>query len=79
MKTLQLPDGSRSVQSPWVWRGFLLMSLVAGGLFITFVSADKTFLAASWGAITAGWFAISMWLWRRHVNFENDYYAGRTR
>ena len=79
MNTVRLPDGSRSVQSPWVWRGFLLMSLVAGGLFITFVSADKTFLAVAWGVITAGWLAIAMWLWRRHVSYENDYYAGRTR
>ena len=79
MTATRLPDGSRSVQSPWVWRGFLFMSLVAGGLFITFLSADKTFLAAAWGAITAGWFAISMWLWRRHVQFENGMSVGSAR
>ena len=69
---LRLPDGSRSVQSPWVWRGFLFMSLIALGLCITFVSGGETFYTAAWAIITAGWFGISMWLWRRHVLDDDE-------
>lgn len=67
----RLPDGSRSVQSVWVWRAFFFMSLVALGLCITFAAAGWVFYATAWGVITAGWLAISMWLWRKHVH-EDD-------
>ena len=66
-KRFRLPDGSRSVQSPWVWRGFAFMSLVALGFCIIFAIGDEVLFAAAWGFITAGWFAIAMWLWRKHV------------
>lgn len=60
---------SRSVQTPWVWRGFLLMSLVAVGITIVLAgNGDGTF-AVLWGVVAAGWFAISMWLWRMHTQF----------
>jgi hypothetical protein len=68
---LRLPDGSRSVQSPWVWRGFVFMSLVALGFCVTFAAGREVFYAAAWGVITIGWFAIAMWLWRRHVLDDN--------
>ncbi len=68
----RLPDGSRSVQSVWVWRGFLFLSLIAFGLCLTFATGGRLFYAAAWGFITAGWFAISMWLWRRHVRDDDE-------
>jgi len=71
----RLPDGSRSVQSVWVWRGFFFMSLIALGLFISFQSQGLHFYAAAWGVIAAGWFATSMWLWRRHVHDDDEAYA----
>lgn len=74
-RLFRLPDGSRSVQSPWVWRGFLFMSFIALGFCITFAMGDQLFYAAAWGCITAGWFAISMWLWRRHVRDDDEWYA----
>ena len=67
---VQLPDGSRSVQSVWVWRGFLFMSLIALGLCISFASSGLTFFAAAWGVITVGWFGTAMWLWRKHVQYD---------
>jgi hypothetical protein len=70
-KRFNLPDGSRSVQSPWVWRGFLFMSFIALGLCISFAVAERWNLAVSWLVITAGWFGISMWLWRRHVRDDD--------
>jgi len=73
----RLPDGSRSVRSPWVWRGFLFMSLVALGLFLGFVSGGHTFMAVAWGFITVGWFSIAMWLWRKHVRDDNEWYASQ--
>ncbi len=64
---LRLPDGTRSVRSPWVWRGFLLMSLVALGVCIGLATAGRTGYAAAWAVITAGWLSVSMWLWRQHL------------
>jgi hypothetical protein len=64
---VQLPDGSRSVQSPWVWRGFLFMSLIALGLCLTLALDGRPIYAAAWAIVTAGWFGIAMWLWRRHL------------
>jgi hypothetical protein len=66
-KLFRLPDGSRTANSPWVWRGMLFMSLVALGLCLMFAVGHRALLATAWGAITAGWFVISMWLWRRHL------------
>jgi len=57
---------SRSVRTPWVWRGFLLMSLVAAGIAIVLAGNGAATFAALWGVIAAGWFGISMWLWRMH-------------
>jgi hypothetical protein len=65
----RLPDGSRSVQSPWVWRGLFMMSLVALGLCVTLISGGHTTFALLWAVITAGWFAVSMWLWRQNVKY----------
>lgn len=61
---------SRSVQSVWVWRGFLIMSLVAVGIVIIAATNGKTSFAAAWGVIAAGWFAISMWLWYQHNKLD---------
>jgi hypothetical protein len=68
-KRFRLPDGSRSIQSPWVWRGLFFMSLVALGLCLTFVAGQHFGVAAAWAVIAAGWFGFSMWLWRQHVNY----------
>ena len=76
-RRFRLPDGSRSVQSPWVWRGFAFMSLVALGFCIIFAVGDQIFYAASWGFITAGWFAIAMWLWRKHVRDDDEAWQAR--
>lgn len=62
---------SRSVKSVWVWRAFLLLSLVALGIVILFATNGKTGLAIAWGVIAAGWFAISMFLWKKHSELED--------
>lgn len=74
-RVLRLPDGSRSVQSPWVWRGFLFMSFIALGFAVMFGVGGRTFYAGAWAFITVGWFSISMWLWRRHVRDDNEWAA----
>ena len=61
---------SRSVRSVWVWRGFLFMSMVAAGIAVIFATNGKNGLAIGWGIITAGWFSISMWLWRQHNRLD---------
>jgi hypothetical protein len=58
-----------------VWRGFFFMSLIAGGLTITFFSEHHTFYALAWAFVTAGWFTLSMWLWRRHVRDDDRAWA----
>jgi hypothetical protein len=75
----RLPDGSRSVQSVWVWRGFFFMSLIAVGLVIDFAGQGLTLYAALWAIIAVGWFSISMWLWRKHVRDDNAAYAAQQR
>ena len=73
-RLMRLPDGSRSVQSPWVWRGFLFLSLIALGLFLSFATGHHVILATAWGLITIGWFCIAMWLWRKHLQDDNERY-----
>jgi hypothetical protein len=75
----RLPDGSRSTQSPWVWRGFLLMSLIGLGLCISFVVGRETGYAIAWAVITIGWFATAMWLWRKHVRWDDETWAAAQR
>ena len=65
---------SRSVRSVWVWRGFLLMALVAAGITIILAGNGKTTYAVLWGVITAGWFAIAMALWKMHSTQEEQEY-----
>jgi hypothetical protein len=64
-------DESRSVRSVWVWRAFLLLSLVAVGVVIIFATNGKFGLAVGWGVIAAGWFAVAMFLWKRHSELED--------
>ncbi|HEX3825573.1 MAG TPA: hypothetical protein VHV79_14025 [Mycobacteriales bacterium] len=73
----RLPDGSKSVQSVWVWRGFFFMSLIAVGLAISFADEGLHFYALMWAIIAVGWFGFSMWLWRKHVQDDNA--ASKTR
>jgi hypothetical protein len=70
--TMRLPDGSRSVQSPWVWRGFVFMALIALGLSITFLGAGWFLYATAWAVIAVSWFAVGMWLWRKHVRDDDE-------
>ena len=51
VQAMRLPDGSRSVQSPWVWRGFFFMSLIALGVCLTFVSGGQAGYGAAWAMI----------------------------
>jgi hypothetical protein len=75
----KLPDGSRSIESPWVWRGFLFMAFIAFGLCLSFAVAGEGLFAAAWAVITAGWFGTSMWLWRKHVRADNEAWQARQR
>jgi hypothetical protein len=68
-KRFHLPDGTRSISSPWVWRGLFLMALVALGLCLSLLSAGHTGYALAWLVIGGGWFAVSMWLWRQNVKY----------
>lgn len=74
---LSLPDGSRSVQSPFVWRLFVFMSLIAVGLCIMLVSAGKPLFAVAWAVIALGWFTTGMWLWRKHVRDDDEAWAAK--
>jgi hypothetical protein len=79
MRTMRLPDGTRSVQSPWVWRGFFFISLIALGLCLSLLASHDTLYAGAWGLITIGWFTISMWLWRKHTVHDDADWAARKR
>ena len=62
---------SRSVRSVWGWRGMLLMSLIGIGAALVFAGNGLYTLAILWGVIAAGWFGISMWLWRMHSQLRD--------
>jgi hypothetical protein len=76
---VRLPDGTRSVQSVWVWRGIFFMSLIALGFGVTFFSGHQYLYGAGWTLIAVGWFSISMWLWRKHVRDDDAAWAERQR
>ncbi|MGH9115058.1 MAG: hypothetical protein ACRDWW_04430 [Acidimicrobiales bacterium] len=60
-------DQSRSVRSPWAWRGLLMMAFLAFGVAIVMAGNVKVGFAAAWAVIAAGWAGISIWLWRKNV------------
>ncbi len=62
----QLSPRSAQVQSPWAWRGFLFMALIALGLAIGFWSGGRDVFGAAWTVISGAWLAVAMRLWRRH-------------
>ncbi|HEY2167597.1 MAG TPA: hypothetical protein VGH01_10555 [Jatrophihabitantaceae bacterium] len=72
-----LPDGSRSVQSPFVWRVFVFLSLIAVGLSISLGTSGHTLYAVAWGFIASGWFGVAMYLWRAHLRYEDALLAAR--
>lgn len=76
-RRVSLPDGTRSVQSPFVWRLFVFMSFIALGLCITLASSGRMFYAAAWGLIAAGWFTVGMWLWRKHLRDDDAVFEAR--
>lgn len=64
-------DESRSVRSAWIWRGFLMMSILAIGISLVLFGNGHRYqtMAELWLVIAVGWFAISMWLWRKHSQY----------
>jgi len=46
------------------------MSLLALGIVLVMAGNHQESLALLWGVIAAGWFAVSMWLWRMHRRLE---------
>ncbi|HMC41188.1 MAG TPA: hypothetical protein VKI19_16095 [Acidimicrobiales bacterium] len=60
---------SRSVRTPWVWRVFLLLSLFGIGVAIILDGNHHRTFAVLWLVISAGWFAVAMWLWRQHSRY----------
>jgi hypothetical protein len=65
------PSESVTVRSGWVWRGFVVLSLLAIGVVIIMAANGKSTLAVLWIVIAAGWFAVGMWLWRQHKRLDN--------
>jgi hypothetical protein len=60
---------SWSVRSGWGWRTFFMLSLIAVGVAIILAGNHAGTLAILWLVIAAGWFATSMWLWRKHLRY----------
>jgi hypothetical protein len=64
---------SPAVSSPWAWRAFFMMTLVALGFCINFAVQHYSILySGGWGVIAAGWFGFSMFLWRQHTRWVNN-------
>ena len=56
-------------------RGFFFMSLIAVGICIGLIQTHRTTFGVLWAIIAIGWFAVSMWLWRKHVRDDDEAYA----
>lgn len=69
-RTMRLPDGTRSVQSPYVWRMFVFLSLIALGVCISLATTGRPWYAVAWGVIATSWFGTGMWLWRKHLRYD---------
>ena len=63
---------SRSVRTPWVWRGFFMLTLFGIGVAIILAGNHHGTFALLWLVISAGWFATSMWLWRQHTRYMRE-------
>jgi hypothetical protein len=57
------------VRTGWIWRGFLVLTLLAVGVAIIMEANHKATLAILWVVIAGGWFATAMWLWRLHSRY----------
>lgn len=60
-------DESKSVRSPWVWRAFAMMALVALGLVVTFAADGVVGYAVAWAIIALAWTVTAGLLWRAHL------------
>ena len=63
-------EDSRFVRTTWVWRSFLMLSMVGIGIAIIFAGNGKSLLAVLWVVISLGWFAFAMGLWRKHTKLD---------
>ena len=45
-----------------------MMALLAAGVAILLADNHDDTLAIGWGVIAAGWFGISMFLWKKHLD-----------
>ena len=48
------------------------LSLIALGLALTLFAGGKDVFGLLWVVIAAGWFGISMWLWRQHLQYTGE-------
>lgn len=60
---------SRSVRTPWIWRGFLALAMLAVGVALILNGNHHGTLAVLWLVIAAGWTATALWLWRKHRHY----------
>jgi hypothetical protein len=60
---------SWTVRSGWGWRAFFMMALVAIGVAIILAGNGAGTFGILWLVIAAGWFATSMWVWRKHTRY----------
>jgi len=63
-------EDSRFVRSVWVWRSFLMLSMVALGTAIIFAGNGLTTDAILWVVIAVGWGAFAIGLWRKHAQLD---------
>ena len=52
-----------------------MAALIFAGIGISLKSEGNNLFAVLWWVIAAGWFATSMWLWRKHIKDDNAAYA----
>jgi hypothetical protein len=47
----------------------MVLSLMALGVAIILAGNHQSLLAVFWVVIAAGWFSVSVWVWRMHARY----------
>jgi hypothetical protein len=61
------------VTSPWGWRIFAVITMVAIGLCLTFSLDGHGVFGILWCVIAAAWGAFTYKLWRLHLTWDRSY------
>lgn len=64
------PEEPRPARFVWVWRGFLLIAVVAVAISAALLYNGAESFGIMWAVVAAGWAAIAVWLRGMHARID---------